>query len=687
MKELVRLSGYVHDLENDIWVKPAYKGIAYNDGDEVEMRIASVIQRASDLSVLSTELRRHCTDWPSSYHLSGTRANILRPFAKALEGDVLEIGAGCGTITRYLGESGANVLALEGSPRRAAIARSRTRDLENIVVLAEKFDQFQCDRQFDVVTLIGVLEYANLFTSDANPPLVMLKRVCQLLKPEGRLIVAIENQLGLKYFAGAPEDHLGQPMIGIEGRYRKDQPQTFGRKVLSDMLDRAGFAAFSFLMPLPDYKFPVSILTEEGIKDKAFDAAAFAWQSTRRDPQLPTYCNFSLELAWPAIFHNELGLDMANSFLAIASPRTTQLVETGVLATHYSTDRVAEYCKETMFSRAPLGNIGVGYRRLGNSAGGGHTANDPVVEFTCPNSERYVLGKPLSLELIGIVSNDGWSFEQVARFVWRYLSIVETLAMSTGVRVNTALPRAELPGDLFDAVPQNIIIGEDGLPSLIDREWRMTAPIEVAYLLFRSLLLLVNSLTRFGLPASGAGMTRHQFFDGVLTAAGLRLTEEDYSRCLYREATVQERVTGRAIENFLGWGSELLLPMATAGQAISARDGQLAALGQHAANLALAVSDREAQIADLRQHTSNLALEVSARDTQIAELKQLSSDLSLELSERDIQVASLKQGLAERDDQISGLTHEVHSLRHSISWRMTSPLRWVAHRAKRTWGT
>ena len=38
----------------------------------------------------------------------------------------------------------------------------------------------------------------------------MLQRVRSLLKPEGKLIVAIENQLGLKYFAGAPEDHLGQ---------------------------------------------------------------------------------------------------------------------------------------------------------------------------------------------------------------------------------------------------------------------------------------------------------------------------------------------------------------------------------------------------------------------------------------------------------------------------------------------
>ena len=88
-----------------------------------------------------------------------------------------------------------------------------------------------------MITLIGVLD-VQLFTSEENPPLAMLERVRSLVKPDGMLIIAIENQLGLKYFAGAPEDHLGQPMYGIEGRYRRDQPQTFGRVVLQKNIAR-----------------------------------------------------------------------------------------------------------------------------------------------------------------------------------------------------------------------------------------------------------------------------------------------------------------------------------------------------------------------------------------------------------------------------------------------------------------
>ena len=40
----------------------------------------------------------------------------------------------------------------------------------------------------------------------------MFQKVSSCLKPGGKLYVAIENKLGLKYFAGCSEDHLGRPL-------------------------------------------------------------------------------------------------------------------------------------------------------------------------------------------------------------------------------------------------------------------------------------------------------------------------------------------------------------------------------------------------------------------------------------------------------------------------------------------
>ena len=51
--------------------------------------------------------------------------------------------------------------------------------------------------------------------SDLKRRLILLagKRV----NAEGVLILAIENQVGLKYLLSHPEDHLGLPWVGLEG--------------------------------------------------------------------------------------------------------------------------------------------------------------------------------------------------------------------------------------------------------------------------------------------------------------------------------------------------------------------------------------------------------------------------------------------------------------------------------------
>jgi 2-polyprenyl-3-methyl-5-hydroxy-6-metoxy-1,4-benzoquinol methylase len=547
MKTLLQNAGYVLDSTTHVWFSPSYKGIAYNDGDEIETRILNIIKNATDISVLSTELRQHCTDWPSQYHLTSARANIMRPFEQTLKGaNVLEIGAGCGAISRYLGECGAQVLALEGSPRRASIARSRTRDLDNITVLAEKFDQFKSDHQFDVITLIGVLEYANLFTPGENPALIMLQRVKQLLKPAGKLIIAIENQLGLKYFAGAPEDHFGKPMVGIEGHYGKDQAQTFGRLALTNLLKQAGFEAFNFLAPFPDYKLPSSIVTEAGFAHPYFDASAFASQSVKRDPQLPEICNFSLELAWPVVFANGLGLETSNSFLVIASPTHQALVPTGDLAYHYSTTRLASYCKETVFSSNADHRVEVHYKRLGvvSNVNNASSVKNEWISFVCPDSAQYVFGQPLSQEFVGIVTKDGWTFEQVGGFVKRYLAVLVSAGETEAFIAEGTSSPTLLPAHYVDYMPQNIIVDAAAKAHVIDKEWSLNSPLELAHLVFRSLLFMCDGINRFGRPASGEKLTTFSFIEKTFEAAGLKLSQLDMDRYIKLEANIQQGVSG-----------------------------------------------------------------------------------------------------------------------------------------------
>lgn len=549
MNILLKQAGYQLNEELKIWSRPDYTSINYSDGDSTELRIKFLIDQASDVSVFSDELRKSCTDWPSLYYLSSARSNLLRVFDADLSGDILEIGAGCGAITRYLGEQGGQVLALEGSTRRASIARARTRDLENVSVLAESFENFSVNKKFDVITLIGVFEYANLFVSGDNPGSQMLQKVRSLLKPDGLLILAIENQLGLKYFAGAPEDHVASPMYGVEGRYNSSTPQTYGKKALTSLLSDAGFTSSEFFAPFPDYKLPVSIVTEEGFKEPGFDASAFAWQSVKRDPQLPEFCTFSLELAWPQIFKNGLGMDMSNSFLIGASPVFRKTLDNETLAFHYSSDRRAAYCKRSEFKRDSQNTINVHYKKLAKSDGLS-TAEKPIVEFNLTEIEPYVNGYVLSTKLIDIINAEGWTYACVGEFLKKYVAILTEIS---GIPSNDL---DQLPGAMIDAVPQNIVVDKNGNPELIDKEWSLTTTFRLEFLLFRTLVQLLGSISRFNQGTQPGPLTKKGFVFAACEAAGYPIDDEDVREFLLLESSIQNAINGRIPSEFLTWGEE-----------------------------------------------------------------------------------------------------------------------------------
>lgn len=542
MKTPLSHAGYFLDDSTQIWIKPGYSGIACSEGDTVETRLADIIARASDTSVFSSELRQHIVDWPTRYHLGSNRCNILRPFEPILpDAEILEIGAGCGAITRYLGECGARTLALEGSPRRAAIARSRVRDLPNVEVLAERFDDFSADRKFDIVTLIGVLEYASVFhAGDSDPAKSMLRHAREFLKPGGKIIVAIENQFGLKYFSGAAEDHFGRPMVGIEGRYRRGQVRTWGKVQLENLLKNSGFKYCEFMAPFPDYKFPKSLVTKAGFEADDFDAGALAWQSVLNDPQLPRRLNFSLELAWPGLFENKLGMDLANSFLVVGSPREPfERTTENVLAWHYTTERRAAYCKETRFVRHPQGPVRVLCRPLGKESAQYHDAL-PII-FAPQEESEYVSGKPLSWEFIRIVTRDGWDMEEVVAYFQRYLAIVDAYVQSRTGRPSSRAAR--LPGFCFDLIPANIMCLPNGNHRIIDQEWNVPHEISREYLVFRSAVSLFGFIKRFGHDFANTSMNKHGFITRLLErlglASGILLVDE----CSDKEARIQEFVT------------------------------------------------------------------------------------------------------------------------------------------------
>ena len=233
----------------------------YSDG-EVEDFIIKIIaeNRPEDYSNAVYEQ----FNWPIYYHLSPLRKNILNWYKFKPDSSVLEIGCGMGAITSVLCDECKDVTAVELSRKRATATLLRCREKENLEIIVGNLNDIEFDKKYDYITLIGVLEYQGTYTESTNPYMDFLVKIKQLLKPDGKLLVAIENQYGLKYWCGMPEDHVGIPFESINQYRDVDKGvRTFSKKSLETLIKESGFAHTYFYYPLPDYKLPVIIYSQD----------------------------------------------------------------------------------------------------------------------------------------------------------------------------------------------------------------------------------------------------------------------------------------------------------------------------------------------------------------------------------------------------------------------------------------
>lgn len=239
-----------------------YTGVdSYSDGD-IEAELLNYVKETQDVMDILSRDRR----WPILYHLSPVRQNILEWYPMEKDCEVLEVGAGCGAITGVLCKKAKQVTAVDLSKRRSLINAHRNQKYDNLEIYVGNFNivKDNIDKKFDYITLIGVLEYAAYYTPTENPFINFLENIKGLLKPEGKVLIAIENKYGLKYWAGVREDHTGGFFDGIEGYVStKSKVRTFAKQELEEIIRAAGLTNYEFFYPFPDYKFPQQVFSKE----------------------------------------------------------------------------------------------------------------------------------------------------------------------------------------------------------------------------------------------------------------------------------------------------------------------------------------------------------------------------------------------------------------------------------------
>lgn len=237
--------------------------VTYSDGDETEDYLLNLFKKG-----LSENQRRSILastkSWPIKYHLAYERLNLLSWYNFKPNSKILEIGAGCGSITESLVKnSNVEVYSNDLSERRCLINAYRNRGTENLEIVVGNLYDYKPDFLFDYVVCVGVFEYSGMFIDTPSPYQDFLTKIHSFLKPGGVLLLAIENQMGVKYFSGAREDHTANYFDGLNDYPQKKRVRTFGKKELIDRLGEAGFYHNYFFYPYPDYKLPTLVYSDD----------------------------------------------------------------------------------------------------------------------------------------------------------------------------------------------------------------------------------------------------------------------------------------------------------------------------------------------------------------------------------------------------------------------------------------
>lgn len=236
-----------------------YKGKdLYSDGS-IESEILDYLKSNRDYE----EIIESDTRFPIVYHLSSIRSNIINWYNFKKDCSILEIGAGMGAITATLCEKAKRVVSVELSKQRASAIEIRCKKYDNLELIIGNLNDIKFNEKFDYITLIGVLEYAPLYTNSEKPFEDFLNKIRKLLKDDGKLLIAIENKFGMKYFSGVPEDHSGICYDNIIGYKENKNAQTFGKNGITNLLSSVDLNNIKFYYPLPDYKLPNAIFTDE----------------------------------------------------------------------------------------------------------------------------------------------------------------------------------------------------------------------------------------------------------------------------------------------------------------------------------------------------------------------------------------------------------------------------------------
>lgn len=278
------------------------RGESEEEAEKGYWHILEVLQK--EMGNTENLVRKYENDYWIVREFSPSRSNVIAWLPFKEDDEILEIHAGCGALTEYIAKKVKLVDCIEESSVKAKINYLRNISAHNIKYykgMNNEHGRLLTEKKYDYVIIWDKIND------------VKLEEIHSMLKPNGRMVVALDNKYGLKFWNGCADDMSYFATISSnKGGMNK-------RELLHEM-HKAGFEDILVYYPYPDYRSTMRIYSDRYMPQKGELNENFYFGGENR------LILFDETMAYDQLIELGRFAEFSNSYLLVAQKCRTEVV-------------------------------------------------------------------------------------------------------------------------------------------------------------------------------------------------------------------------------------------------------------------------------------------------------------------------------------------------------------------------
>lgn len=212
------------------------------------------------------DLYKEKYEYPIS--MNTIKKNLLNWYPFKENATILQIGGSSKEITDYLCSICKKLTIIEFSKEKVDIILNSKKEQKNLEIIVGNLENIKLQEKFDYILMIGTLEYANIIMENKKEPEYELINYCKgRLNPEGTILIAVDNKIGVKYLVGGKSKHCEKVYDSIKNRF--NYGKLFSKRELDKLIEKTEIKSKRYFYPLPNYEIPNLIISQEALVKSA----------------------------------------------------------------------------------------------------------------------------------------------------------------------------------------------------------------------------------------------------------------------------------------------------------------------------------------------------------------------------------------------------------------------------------